>query len=121
MLDLVYDITYLLARNPERPTFKESTPSKPKMSTPTKFRVVLGIIPSYGSNEIGLEVDAISRKDGPAAKAGILAGDVIKSINGKDIKDIHEYMDRLAELKKGMSVPVDINRNGKLITLEVLF
>ena len=121
LLNLVYDITYLLTRNPEKPTFMESTPSKPKMSTPTRFRVALGIMPSYGSNEIGLEVDAISRKDGPAAKAGIVAGDVIKSINGKDIKDIYEYMDRLAELKKGMSVPININRNGKLITLEVLF
>ena len=121
LLNLVYDITYSLTRNPEKPTFMESTPSKPKMSTPTRFRVALGIMPSYGSNEIGLEVDAISRKDGPAAKAGIVAGDVIKSINGKDIKDIYEYMDRLAELKKGMSVPININRNGKLITLEVLF
>ena len=121
LLDLVYDIAYLLARNPEQPTFKESTPSKPKMSTPTKFRVALGIMPSYDSNEIGLEVDAISRKGGPAAKAGILAGDVIKSINGKDIKDIYEYMDRLAELKEGMLIPIEIDRGGKLMTLEVLF
>ena len=30
-------------------------------------------------------------------------------------------MDRLAELKEGMLIPIEIDRGGKLMTLEVLF
>ena len=35
-------------------------------------------MPAYGSAKIGLEIDMISKEDGPAAKAGIKEGDVIK-------------------------------------------
>ena len=91
------------------------------MGSPKKFTVTFGIMPSYVSTEKGLEVDGISRRDGPAAKAGIKKGDVIKSINNKAISDIYEYMDRLSALKVGMTVPVIIDRNGKEIRLEVTF
>ena len=64
---------------------------------------------------------AISKSDGPAAKAGMKRGDVIKAINEKPINDIYEYMDRLSTLKKGMTVPVLIERDDKEIVLEVTF
>ena len=78
-------------------------------------------MPSYGSTEIGLKIDGISKQDGPAAKAGIKKGDIIKSINGKPIKDIYEYMERLSELKTGITVPITVERKGKKITLSVSF
>ena len=53
--------------------------------------------------------------------AGIKKGDVIKSINDKPIKNIYDYMDRLGELKKGMTVPVTIDRDGELLNLKVTF
>ena len=68
-----------------------------------------------------MEVDGISRGDGPAAKAGIIKGDVIKAINEKPINDIYEYMDRLSTLKKGVTVPVLVKRGNKEIVLEVTF
>ena len=43
----------------------------------------------------------------------------VKSINGKSINSIYEYMDRLNELKPGMKIPVKIERNGKIIILLV--
>ena len=48
-------------------------------------------------------------------------GDVIKAINEKPINDIYEYMDRLSTLKKGMTVPVLIERDDKKIVLEITF
>ena len=48
-------------------------------------------------------------------------GDVIKSINDKPIKNIYDYMDRLGKLKKGMSVPIVVDRDGELLTLEATF
>ena len=91
------------------------------MSRDTRFKVTLGIMPAYGSIKNGLEVDGVSSPDGPAAKGGIKKGDVIKSINGKAIKDIYEYMDRLGELEKGITIPVLVDRDGTEIKFNLSF
>ena len=83
------------------------------MGSPRRFSVTLGIIPSYTSVKRGLEIDGISKSDGPAAKAGMKKGDIIKSVNNKPISNIYEYMDRLSSLKSGMTIPVIIERNGQ--------
>jgi len=121
ILDFIYDLTYYLSRTPRRPAFQESGPKTGQMGSPKKFTVTFGIMPSYTSSEEGLEVDGISRSDGPAAIAGIRKGDVIKYINEKPISDIYEYMERLSTLKVGMTVPVLIERDGENILLEVTF
>ena len=64
-------------------------------------------------------MDGISKPDGPAAKAGMLKGDVIKSMDGKRITDIYEFMDRLEELGPGMTIMVLIDRNGIKLELPV--
>ena len=121
LLDLVYDLTFHLARKIQRPEFAEAGPRQGQMRRNTRFKVTFGIMPSYGSIKEGLEVDGISNKDGPAATAGIKKGDLIKSINGKNIKDIYEFMDRLGELEPGMTIPVIVERNGSLLELSVEF
>ena len=78
-------------------------------------------MPSYNYTEKGLKVDSISRNNGPAAKAGMKKGDVIKAINENPISNIYEYMDKLSTLKKGMTVPVLIERDNKRMILEVTF
>ena len=121
ILDLVYDVTFQLSRLSERPVFTEAGPKEGRMQRNTKFKVTFGIIPAYGSTKKGLEVDGISKPDGPAAKAGMLKGDVIKSMDGKPINDIYEFMDRLEELEPGMTITVLIDRNGTEIELPVTF
>ena len=121
ILNFIYDLTYYLSRYPKKPVFQEAGPKKGQMGSPKKFTVTFGIVPSYSSTEKGLEVDGISRGDGPAAIAGIKKGDVIKSINEKSISDVYEYMDRLSTLKAGMTVPVLIERDGEKILLDVTF
>ena len=121
ILDFIYDLTFHLSRFPERPSFQEAGPKNGQMNNPKNFNVTFGIMPSYGSMKEGLEIDGISKKDGPAAKAGLKKGDVIKSINDKPIKDIYEYMDRLSTLKPGMTVPVLIERDKNKITIDVTF
>ena len=104
-----------------RPTFQEAGPKNNQMGSPRRFSVTLGIMPSYTSIKKGLEIDGISKSDGPAAKAGMKKGDVIKSINNKPISNIYEYMDRLSNLKSGMTIPVIIERNGQEKVLQVTF
>ena len=42
-------------------------------------------------------------------------------MDGKPIKDIYEYMDRLGELKPGMTIPVLIDRDGTEMDVSVSF
>ena len=121
ILSFLYEIIINLSKNATRPAFSEAGPKTGPMTRTSPFKVTLGVMPSYGSTEIGLKIDGISKQDGPAARAGIKKGDVIKSINGKPIKDIYEYMERLSELKTGITVPITVERKGKKITLSVSF
>jgi len=121
ILDFIYDVAFELSQLSKRPLFTESGPKNGRIQSNTKFNVTFGIVPAYGSNKQGLEVDGISKPDGPAAKAGIIKGDVIKSIDGKPINDIYEFMDRLKELKQGMTITVLIDRKGSELILPVSF
>ena len=120
LLDLVYDVVFHLSRAKNRPVFSEAGPKQRQMKS-TSLKVTLGVMPSYVGTEIGLKIDGLSDPNGPAAKAGIKKGDIIKAINGKSIKDIYEYMERLGELREGMTVPVMIDRGDKEIKLSVTF
>ena len=121
ILDLVYDVVFNLSRSQKPPSFSEAGPRSRSMTSEPSFKVTFGIVPNYSSSVVGLEIDQISNSEGPAAKAGIISGDVIKSINGKKINDIYEYMERLREIKPGTEVPVEINRNNLKIKLNVKF
>ena len=120
ILDIVYNAIIFISRIENRPDFLLSGPKEQKTYKGT-FKVTLGIIPSYGSVKKGLEVGQISNQNGPAAKAGIKAGDLIKEMNEKKINDIYEYMKRLKEFKKGDQVDVLIDRNSEILTLKVIF
>lgn len=57
--------------------------------------------------------------DEPAAKAGIEAGDVITKVNGKSVEDASALLRAIAAHKPGTSVPLDVWRNGKAVTMDV--
>ena len=120
ILDIIYKSVIELSRNPIRPSFSIAGPKTRTVQRNNK-QVKMGILPYYGGTIEGLKVDKIYDSSGPAAKAGIRSGDIIKSINKKPIKDIYEYMKRMEEIKPGQSVPVDIKRDGKIIMLTVRF
>ncbi|MCE2958697.1 MAG: M20/M25/M40 family metallo-hydrolase [Flammeovirgaceae bacterium] len=96
-------------------------PTKNKsMSSSRSFKVTMGVMPSYSSNEEGLKVDGVS--DGkPAQKAGIQTGDVITQIGEYPIKDIQNYMDALGKFEKGQTVAVKVKRGGEVVTVSVTF
>jgi aminopeptidase YwaD len=53
----------------------------------------------------------------PAHMGGMRSGDVITAINGKPVGDVYEYMHRLAELKAGQIIEVEVLRGGSKETL----
>jgi len=58
-------------------------------------------------------------EDGPAAEAGLRAGDVIYEINSKTVRSLKDLMDAARELKGNQSVVLQVERSGQLQFIEV--
>ncbi|EJF92860.1 Do family serine endopeptidase [Bartonella taylorii] len=56
---------------------------------------------------------------GPAAKAGIKAGDVIISVNSEKIADARELAKRIANIRPGETVTLGVLRSGKESSIKV--
>jgi serine protease Do len=55
----------------------------------------------------------------PAAKAGIVSGDVIAEVNGAAIKDARDVARSIGEVRPGNTVKLTVRRNGKIETVQV--
>jgi len=116
ILDMAYDLASLMGTSKPL-TYKQVAG---QMNTGTRtYKIALGIMPDVsGSRNDGVEVmDA--RKGGPAEQAGIKKGDFIISIEGKEVNNITEYMNRLNLLEKGKKANVGVRRNGEKIIIVV--
>lgn len=117
----IVDFTYILlsdiANYPKKITFSET-----KLKNATKkhkeVRISLGIIPDVSSSSDGLKVEGV-REGSIADKGGLKKGDIIVSMNGKAVKNIYDYMDRLNELENERQVKVKIKRNQELKELSI--
>jgi serine protease Do len=56
-------------------------------------------------------------KEGPAGKAGIRQGDIIVKFDGNIVHDQHELPEMVAQTSLGKSVPIEVIRDGKHLTL----
>jgi len=57
--------------------------------------------------------------DGPAAKAGLKAGDVIVKLNGKAVDDVSDVRRTLGETPSGTDVTVTVQRDGHPLDVKV--
>ena len=117
-LEFSQELITRLAAMPETPDYI-SVPSSQKMSH-AKFKVTLDLMPDVmGASTIpGLRADIVVAGK-PAHNAGIRSGDIIQEIDGKPLKDINEYMERLAELQPGTTIPVKVLRGEETIVFQV--
>jgi serine protease Do len=58
--------------------------------------------------------------EGPAQEAGMLAGDVILTFDGKDVTDTRELVRMVADTEVSKAVRVVVFREGKTVTLTVV-
>jgi hypothetical protein len=86
----------------------------------SNFKVTLGVMPDYTFEGEGMRIDGVT--DGkPAFKAGLLKGDVVKKLGGKEVKDVMGYMKVLSEYKKGDRTSIEVLRDNQLKTFQVEF
>lgn len=117
--DLILSITSYFDEQGKRLVYQEAGPKEEKKRS--RFKVTLGIMPDYTySDTKGLRIDAVL-KDKPAFNAGLLDGDIIIDIGGKQVGDIYEYMHRLGEINPGEFANVVVLRDGKEFDFKVQF
>jgi serine protease Do len=70
------------------------------------------------SGDQGVLVTSVE-KDGPAAKAGLKAGDVILEVDGKAIRDGDDLRTKVGDTEGGTAVTVKVQRDGRPLDLQV--
>ena len=118
VIDFTTDIITALTTMVPSPVFREAGSRKEAGRYSRNLKVTLGIIPDVSGAETagGMKVEG-TRKDGPAATAGMIKGDIITAINGLPVGNIYDYMSRLGKLKPGETVNVEVLREGKKVVL----
>jgi hypothetical protein len=118
---LVREGVAYLGERPEKLTITipSAAAPKPVATAPGGARrVSLGTVPDFAFAGPGVRADAIT--DGsPAAKAGLLPGDVLLRIDDQPIANLQEYSNLLRTLKPGQTVRVVVRRGDRELTVSV--
>lgn len=79
--------------------------------------------------KLGFQVQDLEQGDGvkvldvkeesPAAKAGLQKDDVITEVDGKELKNVDEMKNKLADLKEGEAIKLKYKRGNKTATTEL--
>jgi hypothetical protein len=117
IVSFVADIVRSLDARDTRPTYTLAK-SDAAAGRSTGFRVYLGTIPNYAEGSDGLKLDAV-REDSPAAKAGLMAGDVIVKLAGRDVRNVYDYTYALGEMRAGVEYDVEVMRGDKRLMLKL--
>ncbi|MBK7690577.1 MAG: M20/M25/M40 family metallo-hydrolase [Bacteroidetes bacterium] len=114
VLELIIDVVEALDSKPKLSFFKTQNAETPRMS----FKVTMGVMPDYTYEEKGMRLDGVTDNK-PAAKGGLLGGDIIIQIGNAKIESVKDYMKVLATLKKGDKVKVILMRKGEMMAKDV--
>jgi Tol biopolymer transport system component len=110
-------ITRELATSATAPVYKQVDP--PKNTGGRGFRVYLGTIPDYSQGDIkGVKLSGVA-EDGPAGKAGVKGGDVILGLGDKQILNIYDYTEAMADLKVGEETTITVLRGSDEQTMKI--
>ena len=113
------EIATALANQQERIAFVEAGPKVRGSSRGRRGGITLGLMPdvTYDGSD-GMPVMFVTEGK-PAAVGGIQKGDILVSIEGKNVGNVYDYMSRLEQLNEGMDIVVTVKRDGDLLDLVI--
>ncbi len=101
-------------------TIKSGENAESKQPSMKKSRKVsTGTMPDFTYSGQGVKVGAVM-DDSPGVKAGLMKGDIIKKLNGKEITTLKDYSDLLKEYEPGDEVKLEVDRNGEIKILKLI-
>ncbi len=115
VVDFVEEAVVQLAAMEPPPKHKPGVDLSPRMS----FKVVLRLMPDYGAEVAGMRIADVSA-GGPAARAGLQAGDVVVRFGSTPVKSVRDYMVGLEQARPGEEIEVEYLRGAELRTTKVL-
>ncbi|MEW6654201.1 MAG: M28 family peptidase [Bacteroidota bacterium] len=80
-----------------------------------RARVTVGSVPEFGYSGNGYKLSGTT-EGSPAAKAGLIAGDIIIKFGPKIVGNIYDFMYAVQDYKAGDKVDIIVLRDGKEIT-----
>jgi serine protease Do len=83
-------------------------------------RPVMGVILDFNYGGPGVRLDGV-RENGPAAQAGLQAGDIIVSLNGQFLRNAGEMSELTVTAKVGDVVKLTVARGEQKIDVEMTF
>jgi hypothetical protein len=122
---LAYELSARLASRPDKPEFiAKAAPGGHGTASGDAGSVggygpYFGSVPDFADAEGGVKFAEV-RESSPAAKAGLKAGDIMTSFDGKPVRTLYDFTFALREKKPGDEVDVTVMRDGKPLTVKVL-
>lgn len=116
VVNYVYAVADAVQRSDKRPDFVKV--EEPAQRNVPRSRVTVGTVPEFGYNGNGYKVSGVT-EGGPAAKGGMLAGDIIVKFGSKTVNNIYDFMYAMGEFSPGDKVEVVVQREGKEVTLNL--
>jgi serine protease DegQ len=58
-------------------------------------------------------------RDGPAARAGVRVGDIVRTLNGDAVADSVDMLNQIAPLKQGDTAELGLQRDGQSLTVNI--
>jgi C-terminal processing protease CtpA/Prc len=116
VLKYVYDVATTIVNSDTRPDY--ISVARKDTGKITGTRVYVGTIPDFASDVDGYKLGGVT--DGsPAAKAGLLAGDIIIQFGEKKVSNIYDFTYALGNYVPGDKVNIIVKRGEEELTFEV--
>ena len=116
VLDYIVELINATNSLPRLVFTKTSAP----VSTSTKWKVTMGVMPDYAFEGEGMRIDGVSDNK-PGFKAGVKTGDVVIKLGELNVKNVQDYMKALSVFKKGDKTIVVVKRGNENLSLELEF
>jgi serine protease Do len=110
------DVKITIAEMPTEPAKLAGTPAAPQGKLGVAVRPLSAEEAKRLQSEGGLLVE---RADGPAAKAGMRAGDVILGVNGRPVKSVDELKSAIDAAGKNAAVLVQRGENRLFVPVQI--
>jgi len=108
-----------LAQRPTPLTATIANVAAPAAASTAPRKVSFGLVPDYAYQGEGVKAESVV-PDSPAARAGVRAGDVLLSLDGKPVNGLAAFADALKAYPIGARVSARLRRDGQLLTLDVV-
>jgi hypothetical protein len=122
---LAYELAARLASRPDRPTYVARA-ERPGHGTKASgdsgsiggYGPFFGSVPDFAESDDGVKFAEV-RENSPAAKAGLKAGDLMVSFDGKPMRTLYDFTYALRAKKPGDEVEVKVMRGSEPLTVKV--